>query len=427
MRPLRFVVVGLGGCSKIHLQAIQWLETQGLAELTGVVALEADRKRQAELVHSLTASRVALYHSTEAFLEKHRGEADVLTVPIGIHKHVPVSIAAMRAGLDVYCEKPVAATVQEVDKLTAVQQSTGRKIVVGFQHFYSHSIRQLKARICDGRLGKVASIALIHGWPRSQPYYARNDWTGRLRLGKNWILDSPANNAMAHYLFNLLFLASSKPNRAAVPVRVQAELYRANAIESTDLIQVKLATDETVSGFAVLAHCNSHEIGPFMRIVCENGHAYWQTDEGKTFVKYRDGRFEKFDNLADESWRFGAFRDLIQAIRNHSQPFCTPAFARDHTLTIDAMHESCPEILTVPREFLFEAEASEPYPPHAEAVFCRVKNLDEEMRVAFEENLFFSEFDVPWARSVKSAPFAVKDYQFFPQSAEIRPSSRVAT
>ena len=195
MQQLRFVIIGIGGYSLVHLAAIDWLQEQGLAQLTGVVALESERKTKPELIRSLQDKGIPLYGTIDDFFQNGTDTADVLTVPIGIHQHVPVSIRAMQHGLDVYCEKPLAATVQEADALIEVKNETGRKIAVGYQHIYSNSMQQLKRLIHDGKLGRVQSISLLCGWPRSKQYYRRNNWAGKLKLSEHWILDSPANNA----------------------------------------------------------------------------------------------------------------------------------------------------------------------------------------------------------------------------------------
>jgi predicted dehydrogenase len=88
--PIRIVVIGLGGMAKAHLDAVAWLENQGLAKLSGVVAIEFDRQRFPELVESFVARRIPLFTSIEEFLQNAAGTAEVLTVPIGIHQHVPV-------------------------------------------------------------------------------------------------------------------------------------------------------------------------------------------------------------------------------------------------------------------------------------------------------------------------------------------------
>ena len=399
MKQLRFVVVGLGGYGLAHIEAVKWLAGQGLGRLAGVVALEIDRKRKPDLVDSLRNQNVQLYGDIEHFMSAGLSTADVLTVPVGISMHVPLSIAAMRAGLHVYCEKPVAATIQAVDQLIAAKKETGRCIAIGFQHIYSNSIQHLKSRICDGRLGRVHSLALMCGWPRSQQYYARNEWTGRLRFGGEWILDSPANNAHAHYVLNALYLCSSDPSTSANPGELRSELYRANKIEGPDTVQLRFETAEGSRVFIILTHANWRENGPFMRLICEHGRVYWQSDNGKTFVRYKDGSSEQFDNLTHDHWRYEGFRDFVHAVQQRRDPLCTPELARPQTLTINAMHDSCAEISMIPEDYISEVEDWEMFPPGTKGKFRRVNGIDEHMRVALDEWCFFSELGIPWAKA----------------------------
>jgi predicted dehydrogenase len=410
MEPLRFAVVGLGGYGLVHIKAVEWLAGQGLAKLVGVVALESDRKERPELVADLLARNCTLYDSAGQFFSEAAGTADVLTVPIGINMHVPVSIAAMRAGLHVYCEKPVAATVQEVDMLIAAKKETGRRVAVGFQHIYSNSIQQLKSRVCGGELGNVRTLSLMCGWPRSETYYSRNEWAGRLRVGDEWILDSPANNAHAHYLMNALYLCSPEAGKADSPTEIRAELYRANRIEGPDTVLLRFTTAEGSSAFVIFTHANGREHGPIMRLECERGTAYWQTDNGKTLIRYGDGRTEEFDNLVSDSWRYEGFRDFVLALREGRDPLCTPELARAQSLTVNLMHESCPEIGVIPDSFVSVVEDWEMFPPGAKGMFHRVRGLDEYMNVAFEERSFFSELGVPWARAITSRSVSVGNY-----------------
>jgi predicted dehydrogenase len=399
---LRFVVVGLGGYGLVHIDAVKWLESRGPGLLSGVVALPVDRKLRPGLVESLRDRNVALYENVDHFFASGLDTADVLTVPVGINLHVPISVRALRAGLHVYCEKPVAATIQEVDRLIAAEKETGRTVAIGFQHITSYSMQQLKSRICDGRLGRAINIRLMCGWPRSVQYYTRNDWAGRLRLGRDWILDSPANNAHAHYLLNTLYLSSTEQGATGTPVELQAELYRANPIESADTVQLRIRTREGTAVFVTLAHANGKPVGPFMEIECEHGRATWRSDEGKTVVTYRNGTREEFDNLTHEQWRFDGFSDLAEAVRERRSPLCTPAVARPHTLTIHAMHEIAPPIVTIPEEFITETEDWEMFPPDTKGTFRRVKEMDEYLKSALDEGKFFSELGAPWATHTRS-------------------------
>jgi len=409
----RFVVIGLGGYGLQHIEAVRWLARQGLGKLSGVVALEVDRRARPELVQSLTSEGVKLYLSIEEFLQEGKRTADVLTVPIGIHQHVPVSVTALEAGLHVYCEKPAAATVQEVDVLIAASHRTGKQVAIGFQHMSSVSIRRLKSLVGEGRLGAVRDLTLMCGWPRSLQYFRRNEWTGRLRLGDHLILDSPANNAHAHYLMNALYLAGPGKGRAATPVKLRAELYRANPIESADTTQLHLTTDTGAHLHVLLTHANGFANGPIMDLRCEGGRAYWQSDEGRAFVRYNDGSTEEFDNRAHPQWRYDGFRNFVETLAGKARLDCPPEVARAQTLTVNLMHESCSRIVAVASEHVVEVEDWEMFPPNTRGTFHRITGLDDAMHIAFQERAFLSELGVPWARGIETHEVTGEGYSGF--------------
>jgi len=423
MNPLRFVVIGLGGYGLVHLEAIDWLAQLGVGRLAGVIALEEDRKKNPERTAILQKQGVALFDTVENFFAQGRDLAEVLTIPIGIHQHVPVTCAALQAGLHVYCEKPLAATVQDIDRLIAVRNATRKKVAVGFQHIYSNAVQQLKTRICRGDLGRVQTMALLCGWPRSVQYFTRNEWAGKLRLGTDWVLDSPENNAHAHYLLNMLYLATAQAKAAEVPARVRAELYRANSIESCDTVQLKFNTASGVDCHALFTHANAQPLGPRMQIVCERGVVRWEGDNGKTCVEYVNGVTERFDNETHAKWRYEGFKDLVSAIHGDLAPLCTPEIARSHTLTINAMHESCPAIATVPQEFLYRVEDWEMFPPNTKGDFIRIHDLDREVQAAIDQNIFLSELRAPWAKLSNARWFELRDYHRFPVSFPARADS----
>lgn len=410
--PIRIVVIGLGGMAKVHLDAVDWLEKQGLAKLRGVVAIEFDRQRFPELVQSFVARQIPLYASIEEFMQNATLTADALTVPIGIHQHVPVSSAALHAGLHVYCEKPVAATIQEVDQLIAEQKSSGKIVGINFQNIYSSSIQNLKARICDGRLGELKSAALICSWPRSRNYYARNDWAGRLRKNGDWILDGPVNNAMGHYLHIMLYLASNSRHAAAAPHEITAELYRAAHLESYDTaaLRVRCANGKLVHGYFTLA--GSPVYGPVMELICENGRAIWQNFDGETNVRYRDGAEEKFDNGPPE-WTYEGFRNFVRAIRGEESLRCPPEVCRSHTLCVNGAHESCPVIKNFPSSEITAVTDKEMPPSEAMAEFDRVPGLNALFQQAFAQRKLLSEISIPWAYAGK--PFNLQGYDYFPK------------
>ena len=84
-------------------------------------------------------------------------------------------------------------------------------------------------------------------------------------------------------------------------------------------------------------------------------------------------------------------------------------------MTINAIHESCPNILRIPDAEIEEVEDWEMFPPNTKGSFRRVKNMDEYLQEAFDRKKFLSELNIPWAKHSQSQTFEIKDYNYFPQ------------
>ena len=86
--------------------------------------------------------------------------------------HVPLAIAAMKAGKAVMTEKPVGLSIPELDKLLAVQKETGAFIQVGLELRYSRLYLKAKEIIDSGRIGKPVSYHYTY----SCSPYERESW-----------------------------------------------------------------------------------------------------------------------------------------------------------------------------------------------------------------------------------------------------------
>ena len=404
---VKFAVVGLGGYGRSHLESAAEIESDGLGVLDAVVCI--DPENHPDTLANFKQRGVRIFGTLDELIDA--GGVDVITLPIGIHDHVRLSAKCMEADYHVLVEKPLCGAVQDANELIDVRDRTGKAIAIGYQHLYSQTIVSLKERILDGRLGKVKSANLKASWPRGDQYYARNPWAGTRKRDGIWTLDSPINNALAHYLTNVFHLCSEDNDGPCGIASVQAELYRAWDIENLDTASLRTVTDTGATSVIAMSHVanlapDGSQYGPVMDLVCENGSVNWETGLAK--ISYTSGETEEIDD-GDSRMRTGPWRNMVGALRNGERILATLEMGRAQTTCINGAHESCPSIHEIPED---QVEAVE----HKGANYRIVNGLLELLQKRADEEKLFSELGVPWAEG--SEPFDMAGYSTFPVTVQ---------
>jgi predicted dehydrogenase len=122
--------------------------------VVGVAASSRERAREA--ARRLRVERV--FGSPEE-LATAEG-VDVVHVCTPNRLHAPLADAALAAGKHVVCEKPLAMTAAEADRLVEAAQRSGRVATVPFVYRYNPVVFEARARVAAGELG---ALRLIHG------------------------------------------------------------------------------------------------------------------------------------------------------------------------------------------------------------------------------------------------------------------------
>lgn len=92
---------------------------------------------------------------------------------------IPVmAIKAMKAGINVLTEKPIAISLQDADRMLEVQKETGVKLGCIFQTRYTKSVEKLREMIQRGDFGKILTARSYLTWNRPLNYYDSSDWKG---------------------------------------------------------------------------------------------------------------------------------------------------------------------------------------------------------------------------------------------------------
>jgi predicted dehydrogenase len=272
-------MVGLGGYAgeMADLLAQHLGAGVDVAEGARFVAACDPQLRDSERANRLRAQGVRIVDGLDEILAM--PEVDVVWLPLPIQLHRPFTEKALRADKAVICEKPAAGCIQDVDAMVRARDAARLPVAIGFQDIYDPAILQLKRRISEGAIGAVTSARMMACWPRDERYFGRSDWAGRMGVGGTWVLDSPANNALAHPINVALFLLGATEKAWAEPVAIEAELYRANAIENYDTCSLRVTATPDGRGAAgvplliLMTHACRRLIHPVIEVVGTRGRA----------------------------------------------------------------------------------------------------------------------------------------------------------
>ncbi len=102
------------------------------------------------------------------------------------HRNKPLTLAALRAGKHVFCEKPPAFTAADVEEIIAVERASGRKLMYGFNHRHHGSIRTMKSLVDSGQYGRLLWMRGRYGKSVDQDYF--HTWRASRELAGGGIL-----------------------------------------------------------------------------------------------------------------------------------------------------------------------------------------------------------------------------------------------
>jgi len=90
-----------------------------------------------------------------------RKDVDAVIIATPDHWHARISIDAMNAGKDVYCEKPMVQKIEDGKLVIAAQKKSGRIFQVGSQYASAHSFQKIRELLEQGAIGE---LNMVEAW-----------------------------------------------------------------------------------------------------------------------------------------------------------------------------------------------------------------------------------------------------------------------
>jgi predicted dehydrogenase len=277
------------------------------------------------------------------------------------------------------------------------RDQANKHVAIGYQWSFSRAIQNLKADILSGALGRPRRLKSLVLWPRDEAYYARNRWAGAVRDAAGaWILDSPVNNACAHYLHNLLYLAGSQVDRSASLATVTAELYRAHPIANYDTAALRCRTTDDIEILFIASHATANRRGPNFFCEFERGTVEFSDTPGATILaRFADGSTKDYGSPGES--RDHKLWDTIDAIHRGENSVCGIEAAAVHTQCAWFAQQSATGITTFPQSLIHITGTSP-------ARKTSVQGLGETLENCYGRWQLPSEIGAAWATAAREIP-----------------------
>ena len=157
------VRVGIIGCGKIaqvrHIP--EYLDNPN-AKLTGLYDLNLQRAKNLAEKYGCKS-----YESIEEMLAD--PEIDAVSVCVANHVHAEITIAALKAGKHVLCEKPMATKLKDCQMMVDTAEQMGKKLMIGQNQRFAKAHAEAKKLIERGDIGSVLTFKTTfgHGGPET--------------------------------------------------------------------------------------------------------------------------------------------------------------------------------------------------------------------------------------------------------------------
>lgn len=149
---------------------------------------------------------------------------DALIVCLPPRLHAACGHAALAAGLAVYMEKPLAASLEEAEALALAARQSSRATMIGFNYRFHPLLKELQAEIQAGKIGRPVAVRLRFCTPAAQV----PDWKRSLAEGGGALLDLGVHHIdLLRFLFGEEMIAvrgwdhSSRGERETVSLQIR--------------------------------------------------------------------------------------------------------------------------------------------------------------------------------------------------------------
>ena len=250
---MKTALIGCGAISGNHLTAIRALPDVELVALCDVIP------ERAEAARNKYAPDAAVYADYRKMLDETKPDAVHIATPH--HLHAEMTREALARGINVFLEKPVCISEEEIARMTEAEKKSRGRVCVCFQNRLNHSV--LLAKKLAGEFGGVGSARATVTWCRDAEYYRTDGWRGKTATEGGGVLINQAIHEL-----DLLIGYCGVPSTVSAKT---ANHRHAGVIEVEDTAELLIGFDSGATAFFTATTAFGCDAPNFAELFCRNG------------------------------------------------------------------------------------------------------------------------------------------------------------
>ncbi len=161
MKKYKVGIIGAGRIGRVHGASITYNLPNAEVVAVSDVRLEGVKE---------WASSLGIESVTEDYQDiLNNPDIDVVLVCSSTDTHAEISIAAAKAGKEIFCEKPIDYDLDRIKEVLRVVEETGVKFQVGFNRRFDHNFARINQVTKDGQIGEAHIIKITSRDPEPPP------------------------------------------------------------------------------------------------------------------------------------------------------------------------------------------------------------------------------------------------------------------
>ncbi len=161
---LGVAILGVGDIANVHIEAYRALSDR--CQIKALVDLFPDKAEAKRDKYGLDCEVVTDYHQL-----LNREDIDLVSICLPPSAHCDIAVDFLKAGKHVLCEKPMAPSLEQCDRMLAAAKESGALLGVVAQNRFKPDIMRTKKLLESGVLGNVYFAQANSLWWRGDNYY----------------------------------------------------------------------------------------------------------------------------------------------------------------------------------------------------------------------------------------------------------------